>query len=136
MGFDERRVNLLKRMSQEHEAAVGNAVAASGGISGVASAVGASSGGGVSGGGGGGIQEPPSKIARHDHEEETEPPGPVTPQIPHASLFMSHQEKIPTGSPVQNVLTPIPHELTVNARQELRKCFAFAVVSPRLCQIF
>ncbi|XP_042210919.1 uncharacterized protein LOC121858514 isoform X2 [Homarus americanus] len=97
IGLDERRVNLLKRMSQEHECPdVGN-------------------GGGSSSGGGGGIagsHEPPLKMARHEQEEQE------SSQIPHGSIFVNTPDKISANS-MQNVLTPIPHELTVNARQEL-----------------
>ncbi|XP_050734582.1 ataxin-2 homolog isoform X3 [Eriocheir sinensis] len=128
LGLDERRANLLKRMSQEHEAAGVASVIGGGG-----SATSAALGGGATT-----IHEPPTKMARHEREEEKEShhqqqqrqeqqqqqqrqeQQQQQQQLPHSSMFMSPQDKIATtSSPMQNVLTPIPHELTVNARQEL-----------------
>ncbi|XP_069172688.1 uncharacterized protein [Procambarus clarkii] len=120
IALDERRVNLLKRMSQEHEAEVGNGGGSSGGGRGGAGDGGGGNGGsgGGSGSVGGGINsggshEPPTKMARHEPEEQE------SPQLPHGSIFVNTPEKISVNSTMQNVLTPIPHELTVNARQEL-----------------
>ncbi|KAK4296459.1 hypothetical protein Pmani_031040 [Petrolisthes manimaculis] len=114
--LDERRVNFLKRMKQEHEASINNNNSSSGG-----------------GGPGGGLHEPPSKMARHEQrgsEKEEDSSGSVP--LPHHAIFMTPPEKLQqqaatsSSSPMQNVLTPIPHELTVNARQELPdflKCY-------------
>ncbi|KAK8733945.1 hypothetical protein OTU49_006258 [Cherax quadricarinatus] len=119
IGLDERRVNLLKRMSQEHEAEVGNGVGnisiggERGGSGGSSGGGGGSSGGGSSSSGNGGSHEPPSKMARHEPEEQE------STQLPHGSIFVNTPEKISANSSMQNVLTPIPHELTVNSRQEL-----------------
>lgn len=132
LGLDERRANLLKRMSQEHEAA---------GVASVIGGGGTAASAALGGGAATTIHEPPAKMARHEREEEKEShhqqqqqqqrqeqhqqqrqEQQQQQQLPHSSLFMSPQEKIATASsPMQNVLTPIPHELTVNARQELRK---------------
>ncbi|XP_063591681.1 uncharacterized protein LOC134768811 isoform X1 [Penaeus indicus] len=120
MGLDERRVNLLKRMSQDHEPSSGGG---GGGGGAAAAAAAAATGGGSGGGGGGGSvagttqstasHESTPKMPRRETEEES-----GSQQVPHASLFMSPQEQ-PAKQPVANVLTPIPHELTVNAQQEL-----------------
>ncbi|XP_071550231.1 uncharacterized protein [Panulirus ornatus] len=104
MGLDERRVNLLKRMSQEHETVAGNGGSSGGGGGGSSSG---------SGSGNEGSHETPAKMQRLEHEEQE------STQHSHAPLFMNPREKISNSTPVQNVLTPIPHELTVNARQEL-----------------
>lgn len=128
LGLDERRANLLKRMSQEHEAA--GMASVIGGAGTVTSAALVASGATT-------IHEPPAKMARHEREEEKEShhqqqqqrheqqhrqEQQQQQQHPHSSMFVSPQDKsATTSSPMQNVLTPIPHELTVNARQELRK---------------
>nr|XP_027232743.1 uncharacterized protein LOC113824205 [Penaeus vannamei] len=122
MGLDERRVNLLKRMSQDHEPSSGGGGGGGGGVAAAAAAAAAGGGGSGGGGGGGAIagttqstasHESTPKMPRRETEEES-----GSQQVPHASLFMSPQEQ-PTKQPVANVLTPIPHELTVNAQQEL-----------------